>query len=110
MLVSKEQEKTQQFVNQLFNECWNNEDFKNRLIASPVETLEDFKGQKLSPDMKKIVVSDQTDPNIIFINIPPRVNLDDLELSDEQLEMVSGGIVWPVVALTFGVLAWIDPL
>jgi hypothetical protein len=38
----------------------------------------------------KIVVVDQTDPSTIFINLPSTQSTEDVELSEEQLDIVSG--------------------
>lgn len=40
---------------------------------------------------KKIVVQDQTDSSVIYINIPAQPNTDDMQLTEEELEMIAGG-------------------
>lgn len=69
-----------------------NESFKTALIAEPRKCIENELGIKLDlPQGHDIVVDDQTDTSFIYLNIPPMPNLDNLELSDEDLEQVSGG-------------------
>lgn len=41
-----------------------------------------------------MLVVDQTKPNTFFFNIPSKPNLEDMELSEEQMEMVAGGDFW----------------
>jgi len=92
MELSKEQEVLQQII----NEAWENETFKKELVADPVSAIEKLTGNKLNlPNGKQLVVRDQTDESTIYINIPAEKNLDDVELNEEQLEAVSGGLNIP---------------
>ena len=92
MELNEKQKKAQEFLQNIITEAWENETFKQELINSPVETLNAFTGKTANlPNDKKLVVVDQTNPNYIYLNIPSKPNLDDMELNDEQLEMVSGG-------------------
>ena len=63
------------------------------------------------PKGKKIVVEDQTESNVIYINIPQKVNIDEFELTEEQLETVSGGVAWlaviGVVAAGAQIIDWV---
>lgn len=36
---------------------------------------------------------DQTNIDVIYINIPPEPNLEDIELNEQQLEVVAGGTI-----------------
>ena len=82
----------QNFYSTVVQKAWDDPQFKSDLISSPVETIERFTGQKsnLSHDQKFVVV-DQTDESTVYLNIPRKVEIDELELTDEQLEMVAGG-------------------
>lgn len=77
----------------LLEQAWSNPEFKSKLIAEPRKAISLMIGDNNSSiqSNKKIVVEDQTDKSIIYINIPFMPNLDELELTQEQLEMVSGG-------------------
>ena len=83
------EEKTYQEVLQ---KAWEDNDFKQRLVNNPEATLGEFTGQTMNlPEGKKIVVNDQTDDSVVYINIPRRPNFDDIELNEEQLETIAGG-------------------
>ena len=85
------------FIISIYQKAWKNSVFKQDLIHAPIETLSSFIGKEVNfPIDKKLVVEDQTNPNHIFINIPPKPNLEDLELSEEQLEKVAGGWENPI--------------
>jgi len=95
----EEQKEGQELYQNLVQRSWDDSNFKERLIASPNETIAEVTGREASAH--NIVVKDQTDPNTIYINIPARVEVDQLELTDEQLESVAGG--WtPLLGLAVG--------
>lgn len=90
MEITREQKLLQQVV----SEAWENADFKSKLIANPLEAIEDLTGEKLSiPKGKTFVVRDQTDESTVYINIPAKQELDDVELNEDQLEVVAGGVI-----------------
>jgi hypothetical protein len=69
MNLSKQQKKGQSIYKKIISEAWKNESFKKSLLNNPEKTLEDFLGGTL-PFGKKIKVTDQTDSEYIYINIP----------------------------------------
>jgi hypothetical protein len=82
----------QKIMQEVISKAWNDAAFKQQLIAEPVSAIEKLTGQKLGmPKEAKMVVSDQSDPKVIYLNIPPMPNMDDIELSDKDLELVAGG-------------------
>jgi len=88
MELTKEQKLFQKIV----KSAWEDSDFKQELLARPVAAIESLTGEHIKlPEGKTLVVSDQTDNNVVYINIPQQVNLDDVELNEEQLEIVAGG-------------------
>lgn len=90
--ILENQEKGAEFIKTLAQKAWESSTFKEQLINSPLTTIEKVTGKTLSiPNDKKIVVEDQTDESVIYFNIPAKTNLDELELTEEQLEMIAGG-------------------
>ncbi len=87
MELTKEQEVLQKVI----NEAWENESFKAELMANPVAAIEKLTGEKLNLKGKELIVRDQTDEETIFINIPAAPEVD-VELNEEQLEAVAGGV------------------
>ncbi|KQM19131.1 NHLP leader peptide family RiPP precursor [Chryseobacterium sp. Leaf201] len=78
---------------EIVQKAWDDADFKKQLIENPIVAIEKLTGEKLIlPKGKKLVVSDQTDESQVFINIPAKPNFEDVELNENQLEAVSGGI------------------
>ncbi len=88
MKITKEQELLQTMIRM----SWKDEAFKNELITNPIKTIESIIGKPLNlAEGKSIEVQDQTDESTIYINIPAKLYLDDVELNEEQLEIVAGG-------------------
>ncbi|WP_299674860.1 NHLP leader peptide family RiPP precursor [uncultured Dokdonia sp.] len=85
-------ERGQKIVEKLIQKAWEDASFKEQLVNNPKATIENLIGQKTSfGENKTLVVEDQTDSSKIYLNIPAKVNLNDLELSEDQLELVAGG-------------------
>ena len=92
-------EKSQEILNSIYEKCWESENFKKELIVNPEKTIEKFtEGRFKLSQNDKLKVIDQTDDRFIFLNIPRKPNFDNLQLTDEQLEIVSGGYWWLAVA------------
>lgn len=98
MLTQEQQVRGQKLTSDLVQKAYKNTLFKERLISNPAETIEDFTGNKLQKNVS-IVVEDQTSLNHIYLNIPAKVKIDELELTDEQLEMISGGEIVGTAAI-----------
>ena len=104
MELNKKQEESQELMNVIITKCWEDASFKQQLIANPEETIKNLTGKDVNiPEGRKLVVNDQTNDGFIHLNIPAQPNLADLELSDEQLESVAGGII-PVLIIAGGFL------
>ncbi len=88
MELTKEQKLFQTIV----QKAWEDNDFKQELIANPLDAIESLTGVRLNlPQGKTIVVLDQTDDSVVYINIPVQPNMEDVELTEEQLEIIAGG-------------------
>lgn len=102
----EQQEKGAKLLQTLTQESWKNSTFKEQLINNPVETIGEVIGKQLKGFDKKIIVEDQTDESVIFLNIPAQPKMDELELTEEELEQIAGGIT-PTVAYVIGCAAGI---
>ncbi len=110
MITQKHQEKVEEVLISLTQKSWKDSEFKKEYIANPVKVLSEEYGKEfIAPEKQELVVEDQTDESIIYINIPrvPQA-IDDFQLTDEQLECVAGGeggviVFWIVTALAAGV-------
>ena len=89
-------------VQTVINKAWDDEQFRSAFIANPKASIKKTTGLEI-PASVKLVINDQTNPNKMFVNIPPKPNIDDMELSDEQLEQVAGGEVLVSALITAGI-------
>ena len=85
--------KEQRIMYKIIIEAWDNPDFKEELKAKPVEAIKNLTGETidLPEGVQRVEVVDRTDPTCLHIIIPKPYELEDAELTDEQLEMVAGG-------------------
>ncbi|WP_309848050.1 class IIb bacteriocin, lactobin A/cerein 7B family [Chryseobacterium sp. SLBN-27] len=93
----------QQLNAQVVQKAWDDAQFRSELVADPVGAMEKLTGHKINlPAGQKLVVVDQTNDSTVYFNIPKKPNLDALELTEEQLEQVSGGITPTFIAIGYG--------
>ncbi|WP_257669656.1 class IIb bacteriocin, lactobin A/cerein 7B family [Parapedobacter tibetensis] len=99
MEVTQEQKLNAQVVQR----AWEDAQFKSELMANPVEIMEKLTGHKINlPEGQKMVVVDQSNESTVYFNIPRKVDFDTLELTEEQLEQVAGGITPTFIAVGYG--------
>ncbi len=92
--TKEQQEKGQELYKEIVAKAWENANFKESLVKNPMEAIKEVMGEDFElPENKKLVVLDQSDDDTIYLNIPKKISVDDLELTEEQLEAVSGGLV-----------------
>jgi hypothetical protein len=91
----------QKAIKIVVNKAWDDPKFLAELVASPKAAIAASTGVKI-PDDVDIIVNNQTDARKVYINIPPKPDFDNMELTDEQLEQVAGGevIVQAVTIIT----------
>jgi hypothetical protein len=77
-------------VNDLITKSTNDSKFKKELIDNPKGVIEASYQFEVYDDVK-LVVEDQSDESLIYFNIPRKLSLDEMELTEEELEKVSGG-------------------
>lgn len=91
MIYTIEQQKQgTELMKTLIEKAWESATFKDQLVNNPVATIESATGNKITGN-QSFVVEDQTNSSLIYLNIPRKVELDNFELTDEQLEVVAGG-------------------
>ncbi|TDW51692.1 ribosomally synthesized peptide (two-chain TOMM family) [Flavobacterium sp. 270] len=103
MILTEEQKKGQDVFFRIIAEAWENDDFKKSLLKNPEKTLEAFFGRRL-PIGKKIKVTDQSDPEFLYINIPIKMQQNDQELDEKKLDNCGGGTSANTVITDFGSL------
>ncbi|QVY64637.1 NHLP leader peptide family RiPP precursor [Polaribacter sp. Q13] len=103
--------KTQELLQSIIQKAWEDEAFKQELIANPVKAIEELTGKKINlPEGKTIVVKDQTDKTSLFINIPAQPNMENMELTEAQLEAVAGGSAIPMDNYDSPFIHWISKI
>lgn len=86
----------------LVEKAWENPSFKTQLIGDPIATIEYFTGKQLTlPKEKKIVIEDQTDSSIVYLNLFAEPDISEIELTEEQLQMIAGGITPSVIPAAY---------
>lgn len=84
----------QKLNSQVVQKAWADPEFMSELISNPVASIEKLTGHKISlPEGQKLVVVDQSDASTVYFNVPRKIDIDTLELTEEQLEEVAGGFL-----------------
>jgi len=95
---------TAKIVTNVANHARDNQSFKERLIAAPHATINEYAGEKeIFTSSTNIVVTEPNKDEVYFF-IPRKVDIGDLELSDLELEDISGGSDF-IVGVGLGLLA-----
>lgn len=82
----------QRLFQTIVEKAWEDNDFKAALIENPLDAIESLIGTRLHlPEGKTLKVYDQTNVDTIYVNINAEPNLEDVELTEEQLEIIAGG-------------------
>jgi len=100
----------QKLYSEIVQKAWEDAEFKEELVANPVAAIEKITGKKLTlPEGTKFVVRDQTDESTVYINIPAKSNLDNVELNEDQLEAVAGGSINPIfpIDIILPIIKWL---
>lgn len=96
MELTNEQIQSQELLQKVISKAWEDDAFKQELIANPLDAIEKATGRRINlPEGKTLIVKDQTNSSTVYINIPAQPSIESLELSEEQLEAVAGGALWP---------------
>jgi len=82
----------QKIYGRVVSKAWEDDGFKQRLMADPVAVLKEF-GMEVLPGVEVKVVEGRVEPEIgpdrMVLRIPPRPSSD--ELSMEELDQAAGG-------------------
>ncbi len=82
----------QQVLQLVISKAWEDLSFRKELIENPVTAIENLTGAKITlPEGKELIIADQSDNSKIFVNIPSEPDLENMELSEGQLEAIAGG-------------------
>ena len=88
----EQQKEGAELISTLAQKAWESSAFKEQLVKDPATAIRLVTGKNfVIPENQKLIVDDQTNPSIIYLNIPARPDFDTLELTEEQLELISGG-------------------
>lgn len=69
--INMEFTQEQKLYAEIVQKAWEDTAFKAELVVNPVAAIEKLTGKKLNlPEGKTIVVRDQTDESVVYINIP----------------------------------------
>lgn len=91
------EDKKQQIIQTVISKAWEDAEFRKELLANPVEAIENLTGvEVVLPEGKELIIIDQTDKSKVFVNIPAEPEMDNVELTEDQLEAIAGGrqMVW----------------
>ena len=92
MKTTENQEQFTKSLEAALAKAWQDGSFKQELIASPAKAIENLTGKKFTlKEGVEMVVVDQSKANTFYFNIPNKPDFDNVELTEEQLELVAGG-------------------
>ncbi|MGF7219178.1 hypothetical protein GGR92_005360 [Spirosoma lacussanchae] len=86
------EQRKQEIIEKIISKAWEDVNYRKELLTDPIKAIEKLTGVKVAiPEGKTLVVNDQTDKSKIYVNIPAEPEIENMELSEEQLEAVAGG-------------------
>lgn len=95
------EDKKEQIIQTVISKAWEDTEFRKELLTNPVEAIERLTGvEVIIPEGKELVIVDQTDKSKVYVNIPSEPEIDNIELTEEQLEAIAGGgqMMWKDLA------------
>jgi galactose-1-phosphate uridylyltransferase len=86
------EQRKQEIIQAVISKSWEDLSFRNELITDPVAAIEKLTGARIVlPEGKTLVFADQTDKSKVYVNIPAEPEMENMELTEEQLESIAGG-------------------
>ncbi|UKB83918.1 NHLP leader peptide family RiPP precursor [Chryseobacterium sp. MEBOG06] len=95
------EDKKEQIIQTVISKAWEDVDFRKDLLANPVAAIERLTGvEVILPEGKELIIVDQTDKSKVYVNIPAEPEMDNIELTEDQLEAIAGGgqMIWKDLA------------
>ncbi|HCN50565.1 MAG TPA: TOMM propeptide domain-containing protein [Chryseobacterium sp.] len=95
------EDKKEQIIQTVISKAWEDAEFRKELLVNPVEAIERLTGvEVIVPEGKELVIVDQTDKSKVYVNIPSEPEIDNIELTEDQLEAIAGGgqMMWKDLA------------
>jgi hypothetical protein len=84
--------KKQEVLQTIISKAWEDTNFRKALISNPIVEIEKLTGVKVElPEGRELVIMDQTDKSKVYVNIPAEPDMENMELTEEQLENIAGG-------------------
>lgn len=89
-------ENFEKLQNTVINLSWTSEEFKNQLLANPENYLREY-GAPIPENVKIVIKETESampvaiDGSTVYLYIPAKPEYQDIQLSDKELEVVSGG-------------------
>lgn len=91
-------EEKKEFFREVIIKAVKDSSYKKRLLEDPISAIREVFPEFAVGGNKKIVATDQTDNETYYLNVSQLSyllfggDLEELELSEEELEMVAGGV------------------
>ncbi|MCS3871397.1 ABC-type bacteriocin/lantibiotic exporter with double-glycine peptidase domain [Chryseobacterium ginsenosidimutans] len=86
------EDKKEQIIQAIISKAWEDVEFRKELLSNPIEAIERLTGVAVVlPEGKELIVVDQTDKSKVYVNIPAEPEIDNIELTEDQLEIIAGG-------------------
>ncbi|MCC5613118.1 NHLP leader peptide family RiPP precursor [Nostoc sp. CHAB 5834] len=86
------EQRKQEIIETIISKAWEDTSFRKDLLTDPVSAIEKLTGVKVVlPEGKSLVINDQTDKSKVYVNIPAEPEIENMELTEEQLETIAGG-------------------
>jgi hypothetical protein len=95
------EDKKQQVIQAVISKAWEDANFRKELLVNPIEAIEKLTGvEVVIPEGKELVIVDQTDKSKVYVNIPAEPEMENIELTEDQLEVIAGGgqMMWKDLA------------
>ncbi len=72
--------------------AWKDEAYKQKLLANPKAVIEEESGINFS-DSVKVQITEE-DSTSLYLTLPTSPETEGVNLSEEELEMIAGGLRW----------------